>query len=157
MNRGLLGFPSATRPGIEATYTAYAVTPYTVATEPVSDTAVLGDDLATPLTLRFWLPAVRTVQIRLTGALVKGDAGHTVRCSLYDNGTKVAPSTSLSTNGWHSYSEVAGADQFEHVQFDAMLSLGAGAHAIDWRRNAVTGTSYTQFGFRVLVAEVLAP
>lgn len=155
MNHGLLGFPTLTRPAIETTVVALARKVYVVATEPVSDTAVLGND-GNPLELRFFLQAARTVQVRFIGVVIKGVVSHYLRCSLYDNGVKVAPSTSLSSNGWHSWIDTL-LTASQPLQFDAILSLAAGWHVIDMRRNAVTGTSSSTFGTRALVAEILAP
>ena len=95
MNAGLKGVPRTLRPSVEATYWIYSNQPYSVGTEPVVDTVVLGSD-GNPLELRFFLQNARVVQVCVNVALAKADGGHTLRCSLYDNGTKIAPSTSLS-------------------------------------------------------------
>ena len=153
MNDGLMGFPSVVRPGIEATYVAQTEAVYAVNPEPTSDSVMLGAD-GNPMELRFFLQSPRTVQIRVNVLVRKGDASHTLRCSLYDNGTKIAPGAALSGTGWHSW--FAGS-VLQQVQFDTILGLDAGQHVVDFRRQAVSGTSVTTFGSRILIAEVLAP
>jgi hypothetical protein len=154
MNDGLLsgsGVHPSPGGGVLAFEVASATATYAINPEPTSDTTVKADDGTTVMSVTLSLPLAANVLVRFHARITKS-AGKT-RLALYDNGVKIAPATTLSTNGVYSWS--APENNIQEILIAFLVRLEGGTHVLDIRHQAALNTATITWGDRILSAKAL--
>lgn len=122
-----------------------AATKYSLASSPTTDTTVKMNDGTTTMQLSFTLSASRTLRVKFYGRFSQASGG--IRMSIYVDGSKVSPVTTLQTTGWYAAGTLA--TDNDHVMIiDTLLTVAAGSHTMNFQHQAAGSTNALDWGER---------
>lgn len=139
-------------PPIQTLYQDYASTAYTEASDPTSDTTVKRNNGSTAMGFSIVLAATKNVRFRYYERIDKSPSSSgRSRFSIYNGSSQILP----DVGGRISFNSVPVVDNEQFVEFEAVLSMASGTHAITVRHQATYTTTAIIHWERCLTAEVL--